>query len=180
MNKLREKYNKELKKILKEELKLKNICSVPTLDKIVINVGVGEAVTNPDAISRVREDIAQITGQRPIITRAKAAISNFKIRENQEIGIKVTLRRDRMWDFFEKLIKIVIPRIKDFRGLSKKSFDGFGNYTIGIKEYGIFPEIDINKIDKVRGLQVTIATTAKNDEKALKLLTILGMPFARK
>jgi len=173
-------YKSEVIEKLQTELGIKNIHMVPTLDKVVINVGLGEAVTNPAALEVMEEELKQITGQKPIITKSRGAISNFKIRTGDKIGIKVTLRKKRMWDFMEKLISVVLPRIKDFRGISTRSFDGKGNYTLGISEQTVFPESDPNKLDKLRGLQVIIVTTAENDEHGLKLLEKLGMPFVKK
>ena len=179
MERLKEYYQKEIVKILKKEFNITNDMAVPTLEKIVINVGLGEAVTNKDAIEKVSEDIALIAGQKVRVNKAKKAVSNFKVKEGMEIGISVTLRRDRMWDFFEKLVGIVLPGIKDFRGVSRKAFDGYGNYALGIKEHTVFPEIDPNKIDKIRSLQIIIVTTAKENKIAIRLFELLGMPFTR-
>lgn len=180
MTSFKEYYKKEIVGKLKKELNLSNDLSVPNLSKIVVNVGLGEAVTNKDSLAKVGEDLAIITGQKAKINKAKKAISNFKVKEGMEIGLSVTLRGDRMWFFFEKLVKIVLPRIKDFRGISRKAFDGYGNYALGIREYAIFPEIDPNKIDKIRSLQIIIVTTAKDDKSALRFLELLGMPFKKK
>ena len=179
MNKLKEKYQNKIIKELKSELNLKNDLSVPTLEKLVVNIGLGEAVTNQKVIETVSEDLSLITGQKPVITKARKAISNFDIREGLPIGLKVTLRRDRMWDFYEKLVGIVLPRLKDFRGVSRKAFDGFGNYSLGIVDHTVFPEIDTNKIDRIRSFQVIIVTTAEKDEEGFLLLEKLGMPFAK-
>jgi large subunit ribosomal protein L5 len=179
MNKLREQFKNEIRDQLAKSLKKDNILAVPTLEKIVINVGLGEVITNAQALEKTREVLELISGQKPLVTKARKAISNFKIRKGLEIGLKVTLRRDRMWDFLEKLISIVLPRIKDFRGVSRRSFDGEGNYSIGLRDHTIFPEIDPNKVDKIRSLQIIIVTSADNNEEGLKLLEILGMPFAK-
>lgn len=179
MNSLHKKYKKEMVKQLKKELELENEFSVPGLEKIVLNVGLGEAVTDSQALERMLEDIGLIAGQKPVITKSKSAISNFKIREGDEIGLKVTLRRERMWNFLQKLIDVVLPRVKDFRGISGKSFDGRGNYALGITEHTVFPEVDPNKIDKLRSFQIIIVTTALTDEAGKKLLTMLGMPFVK-
>lgn len=179
MNKLKEKFLKEIRSELKKELEIKNDLAVPKLGKIVVNVGMGEVVSNPPALEKMAADLALITGQKPLVTKAKRAISNFKIREDMSIGLKVTLRRERMWDFFEKLVGIVLPRVKDFRGVSDRSFDGFGNYSLGIRDHTIFTELDTNKIDKIRSFQITIITTAKTDVEGYKFLKKLGMPFAK-
>jgi len=165
---------------LREELKIKNIMAVPTLEKIVLNSGLGEAKVDKTIIDDMVRDMAMIAGQKPVITMTKKAISNFKIRENMPIGVKVTLRGDMMWHFIDRLISIVLPRIKDFRGIPLKAFDGRGNYAVGIKEHTVFPEVDPTKVTKLRGLQVIICTTARNDEAALLLLQKLGMPFQKK
>ncbi len=179
MNNLKEKYIKEIRGELKKEMKISNVYMIPNLEKIIVNVGLGEVVNNPQAMKKVAEDLATITSQKPLITKAKKTISNFNIRAGMDIGLKVTLRRDRMWDFFEKLVAIVLPRVKDFRGVSRRSFDGRGNYSLGIKDHTIFLEIDPNKIDKIRSLQVTIVTTAEDDNMGLMLLKKLGMPFSK-
>lgn len=179
MNLLREQYQKEIVQKLKKELSLDNGMAVPTLAKVVINAGVGEAVTDKSVLEKMSEDLAIISGQKPIITKSRSAISNFNIRVGDEIGAKVTLRGKRMWDFIEKLIGVVLPRVKDFRGVSRGSFDGQGNYSLGIDEHTVFPEIDPNKVDKLRSLQVIIVTTAQDNEGGMKLLEMLGMPFAK-
>lgn len=179
MDSLKEKYIKEAIPALKKELGISNDFAVPNLEKIVINTGLGEAIKNAEALGKMSEDLAIITGQKPLETKAKKAISNFDLRIGDKIGLKVTLRRDRMWNFFKKLVSIVLPRVKDFRGVSPKSFDGRGNYSLGIREHTVFPEIDPNKVDKLRSLQVIIVTTAENDKDALSLLEKLGMPFAK-
>lgn len=174
---LLEKYNAEIKKSLMEKYHYSSIMEVPHLEKIVINVGVGEALTNNKAIEEVVNDIGLITGQHPVVTRAKKSIANYKLREGQEIGVKVTLRDVRMYEFFDRLVSIALPRVRDFRGVSKNSFDGHGNYTLGIKEQLIFPEIDYDKVNKIRGMDIVIVTTAKKDDEAFSLLEALGMPF---
>ncbi|SKA82203.1 LSU ribosomal protein L5P [Clostridium sp. USBA 49] len=176
---LQEKYEKEVIPALMEKFGYKNIMEVPKLDKIVVNMGVGEAKDNPKVLESAMSDLQLITGQKPILTRAKKSIANFKIRENMPIGCKVTLRKDRMFEFADKLINVALPRVRDFRGVSDKSFDGRGNYSLGIKEQLIFPEIEYDKIDKVRGMDIIFVTTAKTDEEARELLRFLGMPFAQ-
>ena len=161
-----------------KELNLKNPMEVPKIEKIVVNIGLGEALTNAKAVDAAVGDLALITGQRAIVTKAKKSIATFKVREGNPVGAKVTLRGERMWDFFERLTRVALPRIRDFRGVSGKAFDGRGNYTLGLKEQLSFPEIDFDKIDRLRGLEVTIVTTAKSDEESKRLLALLGMPFA--
>jgi large subunit ribosomal protein L5 len=163
---------------LKSEFGYSNAMQVPRLEKIVVNIGLGEALTNAKAVDAAVGDLALITGQRAIVTKAKKSIATFKVREGNPIGAKVTLRGDRMWDFLERLTRVALPRIRDFRGVSGKSFDGRGNYTLGMKEQLSFPEVEFDKIDRLRGLEVTIVTTAKSDEESKKLLSMLGMPFA--
>lgn len=179
MNRLKERYQKELVPALVDGLNLQNIMMVPRITKVVVNIGLGEAMDNPKALDAAVGDILQITGQKPVITKARKAIANFKLREGRSIGVKVTLRGERMWAFLDRLINIVLPRVRDFRGVSSESFDGRGNYTLGLREQLIFPEIEYDKIDKVRGLEVTIVTTAQNDEQARVLLQLLGMPFRK-
>ncbi|OTA42224.1 MAG: 50S ribosomal protein L5 [Symbiobacterium thermophilum] len=180
MANLKTKYQQEVVPALQKQFGYKNVMMVPRLEKIVINMGVGEAVQNPKALDAAVADLAAITGQRPVITRAKKSISTFKIRTGMPIGCKVTLRGERMWHFLEKLIYIALPRVRDFRGVSPKSFDGRGNYALGLKEQLLFPEIDYDKVDKIRGMDVIIVTTAKTDEEAKALLKGLGMPFAER
>jgi large subunit ribosomal protein L5 len=163
---------------LKTEFGYQNAMQVPRLEKIVVNIGLGEALTNSKAVDAAVGDLALITGQRAIVTKAKKSIATFKVREGNPVGAKVTLRGERMWDFFERLTRVALPRIRDFRGVSGKAFDGRGNYTLGLKEQLSFPEIDFDKIDRLRGLEVTIVTTAKSDEESKRLLALLGMPFA--
>jgi len=176
---LKERYEKEVVPALMKEFGLKNRMQVPRLVKIVVNVGVGEAIDNAKALDAAVEEVTQITGQRPVITRARKSIANFKLREGRSIGVKVTLRGERMWSFFDRLTNVALPRTRDFRGVSPNSFDGRGNYTLGVREQLIFPEIRYDSIDKVRGFEVTIVTTAPNDEQGRRLLQLLGMPFAK-
>ena len=180
MANLKTKYQEEVAPALQKQFNYRNVMMIPRLEKIVVNVGLGEAVQNAKALDAAVADIAAITGQRPIITRAKKSISTFKIRTGMPIGCKVTLRGERMWDFLEKLIYVALPRVRDFRGVSPKSFDGRGNYALGLKEQLLFPEIDYDKVDKIRGMDVIIVTTAKTDEEAKALLKGLGMPFAER
>ncbi len=170
-------YNSEIKNKLKDELKLKNLMEVPGVVKIVINVGAGEAVASKNVLEKVQEQISLISGQKPVITKAKKSISAFKIRKGLPIGVKVTLRNEKMYSFLEKLIKIVIPRLRDFRGISEKSIDQNGNLNLGFTEQTIFTEIDFDKIDKIRGLEVTLVTNARSHEKGKKLFEVLGIPF---
>lgn len=179
MPRLQEKYEKEAVSALMDKFGYKNIMEVPKLEKIVINMGVGEAKENQKSLEAAVEDLAKITGQKPILTKAKKSVANFKIRENMPLGCKVTLRKQNMYEFADKLINVALPRVRDFSGVSSKSFDGRGNYAIGIKEQLIFPEIEFDKIDKIRGMDIIFVTTAKTDEEARELLRFLGMPFAR-
>jgi large subunit ribosomal protein L5 len=179
MARLRELYEKEIKKMLLEKFGYKSPMQVPKIEKIVLNMGLGEAIQNAKILDTASEDLKLISGQKPVITRARKSIAAFKLRKGMPIGCMVTLRGDRMYDFLEKLIHVALPRIRDFRGVSPKSFDGRGNYTIGIKEHIIFPEIDYDKVDKIKGLNVTITTTAKTDEEARALLEGFGMPFRK-
>lgn len=177
MPRLKEKYNTELRSKLKEELNIENINEVPRLMKIVCNMGVGEAAADAKLLDRAVEDMRVITGQQPAVTRAKKSIAGFKIREGQPIGCKVTLRGDRMWEFLDRLLATAIPRIRDFRGLNPKSFDSHGNYSMGVTEQLIFPEVDYDKVDRTRGMDITFVTSSDNDEYAYKLLDDLGFPF---
>ena len=179
MNKLKELYREEIAPALFKELELENVMQVPRIQKVVVNIGVGEALDNPKALDAAVNDLTIITGQKPVILAAKKAISNFKLREGRQIGVKVTLRGERMWSFLDRLINIALPRVRDFRGISVDSFDGRGNYTLGIREQLIFPEIQYDKIDKVRGMEVSIVTTAENDDQARLLLSKFGMPFRK-
>ena len=174
---LQDKYNNEIKKALIEKFGYSSVMQAPRLEKIVINVGVGDALQDAKAIDTVVKEIATITGQHPIITKAKKSIANFKLREGQAIGVKVTLRGMRMYEFFDRLVSIALPRVRDFRGVSKNSFDGHGNYTLGVKEQLMFPEIDYDKVTKIRGMDIVIVTTARKDDEAYALLEALGMPF---
>ncbi|AAK81060.1 large subunit ribosomal protein L5 [Clostridium acetobutylicum] len=176
---LKEKYEKEVIPALMEKFQYKNIMEVPKLEKIVINMGVGEAKENQKVLESAVADMQLISGQKPILTRAKKSVANFKIRENMPIGCKVTLRKNKMFEFADKLMNVALPRVRDFRGVSSKSFDGRGNYALGIKEQLIFPEVEYDKIDKVRGMDVIFVTNAKTDEEARELLRFLGMPFAQ-
>ena len=175
---MKQRYVAEAIPALKTEFGYQNAMQVPRLEKIVVNIGLGEALTNSKAVDAAVGDLALITGQRAIVTKAKKSIATFKVREGNPVGAKVTLRGERMWDFFERLTRVALPRIRDFRGVSAKAFDGRGNYTLGLKEQLSFPEIDFDKIDRLRGLEVTIVTTAKSDEESKRLLALLGMPFA--
>ena len=179
MNRLKEKYLKEVTPALMSKFNYKSIMQVPKIEKIVINMGVGDAVQNPKALDSAVEELTLIAGQKPVVTRAKKSIAGFRLRAGMPIGAKVTLRGERMYDFLDKLISVSLPRVRDFRGVSKKSFDGRGNYTLGIKEQLIFHEIDYDKVNKVRGMDIVIVTTAKTDEEARELLTLLGMPFQK-
>jgi len=174
---LKERYRQEIVPQMMKKFNYKNVMEVPKLEKIVINMGVGEAIQNPKALEAAVNDLTQITGQRPIVTKARKSIAAFKLRSGMKIGCKVTLRGNRMYDFLDKLVNVVLPRVRDFRGVSPRSFDGRGNYTLGLREQVIFPEIDYDKVDKVRGMDITIVTTAKNDEEARELLRYVGMPF---
>ena len=176
---LKVKYENEVKKALLEKYKYSSVMQIPGLAKIVINIGVGDATQDGKRLEEAVAELTQITGQKPIITKAKKSIASFKLREGQEIGCKVDLRGVRMWDFFDKLVSIALPRVRDFRGVSKNAFDGRGNYTLGIKEQLIFPEIDYDKVQKVRGMDIVIVTTARTDDEAYTLLDLLGMPFHR-
>ena len=177
MSRLIETYYKDLKPTLTKEFNYTSSMEVPRLDKIILNMGLGEAIQNIKVLDAAMEELALIAGQRPIVTRARKSIASFKLREGMPIGCMVTLRRGRMYDFFDKLVNVALPRVRDFRGLSDKSFDGRGNYTLGIKEHIIFPEIDYDKIDKIKGLNITIVTTARTDEEGKALLKMMGMPF---
>jgi large subunit ribosomal protein L5 len=176
---MKERYQSELVPALQESLALTNAMQVPQIKKVVVNIGMGEALDNPKALDAAVGDILQITGQKPVITKARTSIANFKLREGRAIGVKVTLRAERMWSFLDRLINIVLPRVRDFRGVPRDAFDGRGNYTLGLREQLIFPEIEYDKIDKIRGMEITIVTTATNDEQAAQLLEMLGMPFRK-
>ncbi len=178
-SRFKEMYKTEVVPALIKKFNYKNIMEVPKLDKIVINMGVGEAKENPKALESAVSDLTIISGQKPIITKAKKSIANFKLREGMSIGCKVTLRGEKMYDFADRLISLALPRVRDFRGVNGNSFDGRGNYALGIKEQLIFPEISYDKIDKVRGMDIIFVTTAKTDEEAKELLTLMGMPFVK-
>jgi large subunit ribosomal protein L5 len=178
-SRLQEKYENEVVQALMEKFGYKNIMEVPKLEKIVLNMGVGEAKDNTKVLDSAISDMQIIAGQKPIMTRAKKSIANFKLRENMPIGCKVTLRKTQMFEFADKLMNVALPRVRDFRGASSKAFDGRGNYAIGVKEQLIFPEIEYDKIDKIRGMDIIFVTTAKTDEEARELLRFLGMPFAQ-
>ena len=177
MEKLREQYEKEVIPALMKKFQYKSIMQVPKLDKIVINIGLGDIKENPKSLENAMNDLAQITGQRPMITKAKKSIAAFKLREGANVGCKVTLRSSKMYDFAYKLFNVALPRVRDFRGVSANSFDGRGNYSMGIKEQLIFPEIEYDKVDKLRGMDIIFVTTAETDEEAKELLKLLGMPF---
>ncbi|HHY38805.1 MAG TPA: 50S ribosomal protein L5 [Clostridia bacterium] len=174
---LREYYHKEVVPALMELFKYKSVMQVPRLEKIVVNMGVGDAIQNPKLLDAAVSDLTQITGQKPIVTKAKKSVAAFKVRKGMSIGCKVTLRGQRMYDFFSKLVNVALPRVRDFKGLSSRGFDGRGNYSLGLKEQLIFPEIDYDKVEQVRGMDVTVVTTAKTDEEAKSLLSLMGMPF---
>ncbi|GAB4547734.1 MAG: 50S ribosomal protein L5 [Anaerolineales bacterium] len=178
MNRMQELYINEVAPALFKSFGFKNVTQVPRIEKIVINIGLGEAMDNPKALEAATADLMQIAGQKPVQTKARKSIANFKLREGRLIGAKVTLRGARMWAFIDRLFNIALPRVRDFRGVSANAFDGRGNYTLGLKDQLVFPEIEYDKIDKLRGMEVTIVTTAKNDEHARALLKLLGMPFS--
>ena len=180
MNNMQEKYNQEVVPALRKAFDLKNIMQVPRIEKVVVNIGMGEAMDNPKALEAAVSDLTTITGQKPIMTKARKSIANFKLREGRLIGTKVTLRGDRMWAFLDRLMNTALPRVRDFRGISGNAFDGRGNYTLGLRDQLIFPEIEYDKIDKLRGMEVTIVTTARNDDQARVMLQLLGMPFIKK
>lgn len=179
MNELQYLYQEKIIPHMMEKFNYKSVMEVPKLEKIVINMGVGDAVQNAKLLDSAVEELALISGQKPVITRAKKSIAGFRLRKGMPIGVKVTLRGERMYDFLQKLIRVALPRVRDFRGVSNNSFDGRGNYTLGVKEQLIFPEIDYDKISKVRGMDITIVTTSKTDEEARELLAQFGMPFKR-
>ena len=180
MNRMHERYTKEIAPALFKSFGFKNVMQVPRIEKVVVNIGMGEALDNPKALEAATSDLMQITGQKPVQTKARRSIANFKLREGRLIGTKVTLRGDRMWAFLDRLLNIALPRVRDFRGVSANAFDGRGNYTLGLKDQLVFPEIEYDKIDKLRGMEVTIVTSAKDDEQARALLQLLGMPFSKK
>ena len=179
MAQLREQYKNEIAPALMKKFGYKSVMQIPKLDKVIINVAAGEAIANPQAIDAIVSDISQITGQKPIVCKAKKSVANFKLREGMPIGVKVTLRGERMYEFVERFFGLALPRVRDFRGINPNSFDGRGNYSMGIKEQLVFPEIDYDKIDKVRGMDICFVTTANTDEEARELLTLMGAPFAK-
>ena len=179
MNRLQEKYNNEVVPQLMKQFEYKSIMEVPKIEKIVVNIGVGDAITNSKLLDEAVEELAAITGQAPVVTKAKKSIANFKLREGMPIGCKVTLRSEKMYDFMDKLVNISLPRVRDFRGVSDTSFDGRGNYTLGVKEQIIFPEIDFDKVNRSRGMDVVLVTTAKTNEESKALLEAMGMPFKK-
>ena len=179
MSRLKDQYKAEIVPALTKKFGYENVMQVPKLDKIVINMGVGEAKENPKALESAVADLETITGQKAVLTKAKNSIANFKIREGMNIGCKVTLRGEKMYEFLDRLVNLALPRVRDFRGINPNSFDGRGNYALGIKEQFIFPEIEFDKVDKVRGMDIIFVTTAKTDEEAMALLELLGMPFER-
>ena len=180
MNTLRERYNNEIVPALQKTFELKNIMQVPRVEKVVVNIGMGEALDNPKSLEAAVSDLVIITGQKPVMNKARKSIANFKLREGRLIGTKVTLRGERMWAFLDRLMNTALPRVRDFRGVSPNAFDGRGNYTLGLQDQLIFPEIEYDKIDKLRGMEVTIVTSAKNDDQARVMLQLLGMPFKKK
>ncbi|MEW5921225.1 MAG: 50S ribosomal protein L5 [Bacillota bacterium] len=177
MSELKDKYINDIRPALMERFAYKNVMAVPRLEKIVINMGVGEGKDNVKLLDAAVKDLALISGQKPVVTKAKKSVASFKLREGMSIGCKVTLRGERMYDFLSKLINVALPRVRDFRGVSPRSFDGRGNYSLGLKEQHIFPEINYNEVEKVQGMDITIVTTAKSDEEAKELLRLIGMPF---
>ncbi|MFM8321693.1 MAG: 50S ribosomal protein L5 [Chloroflexota bacterium] len=176
---LKERFDKEVLPALKETLHLQNVMETPRIQKVVVNIGLGEALDNAKALDAAVADLQAITGQKPVVTKARKSIANFKLREGRAIGAKVTLRGERMWSFLDRLMNIALPRVRDFRGISPDSFDGRGNYTLGFREQLVFPEIEYDKIDKLRGLEVTIVTSARTDDHGRQLLAMLGMPFRK-
>lgn len=176
---LKQRYDEEIVPALMKALDVDNVMEVPRVKKVVVNIGMGEAMDNAKALDAAVGDLTQITGQKPVVTKARKSIANFKLREGRAIGVKVTLRGERMWSFMDRLMNIALPRVRDFRGISADAFDGRGNYTLGLREQLVFPEIDYDKIDKLRGLEVTVITTARTDEEGRQLLQMLGMPFKK-
>ncbi len=177
MARLRDKYKNEIAPAIAKEFGIENPMAIPRLEKIVVNMGIGEAISNAKILDTAAEELRSITGQKPVVTKAKKSIAAFKLRQGMNIGTMVTLRGERMYEFLDRLISVVLPRVRDFRGISGKAFDGRGNYTLGVREQLIFPEIDFNKVDKTRGMNISIVTTATNDEQARSLLKAMGMPF---
>jgi large subunit ribosomal protein L5 len=179
MNRLKEKYKKEIVPAVAKAFQFTNVMQVPRIEKVVLNIGLGDAMDNAKALEAAVSDLTQITGQKPIMTKARMSIANFKLREGRIIGTKVTLRGERMWSFLDRLLNVALPRVRDFRGVSPDAFDGRGNYTLGLRDQLVFPEIEYDKIDKLRGLEITIVTTAGSDDHARLLLQLLGMPFRK-
>ena len=179
MNRMKEQYQKDVAPALMKALNLDNVMQVPRIQKVVVNIGMGEALDNPKALDAAVNDVTLITGQKPVVTKAKNSIANFKLREGRTIGVKVTLRGEKMWSFLDRVMNVVLPRVRDFRGVSPDAFDGRGNYTLGLREQLIFPEIEYDKIDKIRGMEITIVTSARSDDHAAVLLQMLGMPFRK-
>ena len=177
MSRMRDRYSKEVAPALAKEFGYTNVMAIPKIEKVVVNMGLGEATGNAKIVDTGVDEIARVTGQKPVVTRAKKSIAQFKVRKGMPIGTMVTLRGDRMWEFLDRLISIALPRVRDFRGVSPKGFDGRGNYTLGLKDQLLFPEIDYMKVDKARGMNISVVTTAKTDEESRKLLQLLGMPF---
>ena len=178
MARLKVKYTEEIAPSLMKKFQYKSVMQIPTLDKIIVNVGCGEAKNNAKEIEAICKDIATITGQKPVVTKARKSVANFKVREGENVGVKVTLRGDKMWEFLDRLFSVALPRVRDFRGISADAFDGRGNYSLGLKEQIIFPEIEYDKIEKLRGMNIAITTTAQTDEEARELLKLMGAPFA--
>ncbi len=179
MNRMKERYQNEVMPAMMKALNLQNTMEAPRIQKVVLNIGMGEAMDNPKTLEAASSDVAAITGQKPVITKARKSVANFKLREGRAIGVMVTLRGEKMWSFLDRLMNVVLPRVRDFRGISREAFDGRGNYTLGLREQIIFPEIEYDKVDKVRGMEITIVTTARNDDQAAVLLEMLGMPFRK-
>lgn len=179
MNRLKELYKEEIAPALFKELSLENKMQIPKIEKVVVNIGVGDALDSPKTLDEAVRDLTKITGQRPVVTKAKKSIANFKLREGRAIGTKVTLRGERMWAFLDRLINVALPRVRDFRGISADAFDGRGNYTLGLREQLIFPEINYDEVETIRGMEITIVTTAENDDQARALLSQVGMPFTK-
>jgi large subunit ribosomal protein L5 len=177
MSRLRDRYTKEVAPVLQKEFGYKNVMAIPKIEKVVVNMGLGEATQNAKIVDTGADEVMRITGQKPVVTRAKKSIAQFKVRKGMPIGAMVTLRGERMWEFLDRLISVALPRVRDFRGVSQRGFDGRGNYTLGLKDQLLFPEIDYMKVDKARGMNISVVTTAKTDEESRKLLQLLGMPF---
>ncbi len=177
MSRLKERYAKDVVPALQKEFGYKNVMAIPKVEKVVVNMGLGEATSNAKIVDTGADEVMRVTGQKPVVTRAKKSIAQFKVRKGMPIGAMVTLRGERMWDFLDRLISVALPRVRDFRGVSAKGFDGRGNYTLGLKDQLLFPEIDYMKVDKARGMNISVVTTAKTDEESRKLLQLLGMPF---